>query len=353
MHKKRFTELLMKWHYADNARQMPWKGEKNPYKVWLSEVILQQTRVNYGCGYYEKFIAAYPAIFSLAIAKDEDVMKLWEGLGYYSRCRNLLYTARYLVQHHDGTFPSEYNSLLKLKGIGTYTAAAIASFCFNRPHAVLDGNVYRVLSRINGITEPINTIEGKKIFTSLANRLIRNTDPAAFNQSIMDFGATICKPVPDCNICIMQKICNAYKTGRVNILPVKEKSGKKKLRWFTYFIFKVDDKTLVFKRTEKDIWQSLHQFYLIESAKKPAWNINSVNIFLKKKFNIKALDIKIIQAKPQQLTHQLIKGYFIQAELSLVPQKFSDMDCQWLTFIQMQKLAFPKFIHQFFSKDFF
>lgn len=347
-----FTNLLMKWHNADNLRQMPWKGEKEPYKVWLSEVILQQTRVSQGLSYYEKFITAYPTIFLLAKAKDEEVFKLWEGLGYYSRCRNLLTTARKVVEIYQGTFPACYPQLLQLKGIGEYTASAIASFCFNQPYAVVDGNVYRVLARVYGISFPTNTTEGKTIFTNLANKLILKKDPGSFNQAIMDFGATICTPLfPKCNICVMQKICTAYKTGSVSTLPIKTKPVKKRQRWFSYYIFKAEGKLLIFKRTGKDIWQNLHEFYLVETNYNPLWNLPVVDKFLKEQFKIKAPYIHITPAKAQQLTHQLIKGWFITINLASKPKAFSGKNFEWLNYLQVQKLAFPKFIHQYFKTE--
>jgi A/G-specific adenine glycosylase len=191
---KQFTDLLMDWDQELNDRPMPWKGEKDPYKIWLSEIILQQTRVEQGWAYYEKFVTNFPTIVDLAKAKEEKVFKLWEGLGYYNRCRNLLFTARIIKDQYQGVFPKNYNDILNLKGIGSYTAAAIASFAYNLPYAVVDGNVYRVLARYAGIELPIDSNEGKKTIASLAQELIAIDQAAAYNQAIMDFGASICKP---------------------------------------------------------------------------------------------------------------------------------------------------------------
>ncbi|MDQ6903844.1 MAG: A/G-specific adenine glycosylase, partial [Bacteroidota bacterium] len=201
---------------------MPWKGEKDPYKIWVSEIILQQTRVQQGLGYYNRFIEKWPNVESLAAAPKQEVYKMWEGLGYYSRCNNLIASAKYIVDQLDGKFPDNFEELLLMKGVGTYTAAAIASFAFNLPHAVVDGNVFRVLARFFGIKIPVDTTEGKKFFTSLAGDLLDKNDPANYNQALMDFGATICKPaLPLCDACPLQKECVAYKKDLINVLPVK------------------------------------------------------------------------------------------------------------------------------------
>jgi A/G-specific adenine glycosylase len=221
---KKFTEILMKWHKQHNSREMPWKGEKDPYKIWLSEIILQQTRVAQGWQYYTNFITRYPTIGQLAKAPDQEVFKLWEGLGYYNRCKNLLFTARQIVNEKNSIFPNQYEDLLALKGVGPYTAAAIASFAYNLPYAVVDGNVFRVLSRYFGIDDPIDSAKGKQVFTELAGKVLWKKEAGLYNQAIMDFGATVCKPfAPACSICPLQKYCRAFKEGRVNQLPVKEK----------------------------------------------------------------------------------------------------------------------------------
>ncbi|MCU0351219.1 MAG: A/G-specific adenine glycosylase [Flavobacterium sp.] len=227
-----FTSSLMYWHGTLNLRTMPWKGIKDPYKIWLSEIILQQTRVDQGMSYYEKFVANYPTIQDLATAKDEDVFKLWEGLGYYNRCTNLLFTARKVVTEFKGVFPTTYDELLTLKGVGPYTAAAIASFAYNLPYAVVDGNVFRVLARFFGIDTATDSTTGKQLFTQLANEVLDKVEPAKFNQAIMDFGATVCKPaLPNCSSCTLQTKCTAYKKGLVNQLPIKEKVLTKKNRF--------------------------------------------------------------------------------------------------------------------------
>jgi A/G-specific adenine glycosylase len=230
-----FTKQLLYWNQTANHRSMPWKGESDPYKIWLSEVILQQTRVDQGRAYYEKFIQAYPTIQDLAKAKDEKVFKLWEGLGYYNRCRNLLHTARHISNHSKGIFPNTYEGLLALKGIGPYTAAAIASFAFNLPYAVVDGNVFRVLARFHGISTPTDTKEGITLFNTLSNQHFAKDQPGAYNQAIMDFGATVCTPSnPDCVACNLSSKCVAFNVNKVNQLPVKIKRITKKKRHFEY-----------------------------------------------------------------------------------------------------------------------
>lgn len=332
---------------------MPWKGEKDPYKVWLSEVILQQTRVEQGWAYFERFVKQYPGIQQLAAAKDEDVFKLWEGLGYYNRCKNLLTTARKITNELDGKFPHEYENILALKGIGSYTAAAISSFCFGLPHAVIDGNVFRVLSRVFNIDTPADSNEGKKKFTELAEKLLNKADPGAYNQAIMDFGATVCKPaLPLCASCRLKDICGAYKAGTVNLLPVKEKTLTRKTRWFNYFVFTHNNTTLVHKRTAKDIWQNLFEFYLVETPDNPKWNTESVQQLLHNQLSVKnTATLQIMGAEAQQLTHQQIKGWFIHVELKEIAPPLKTAEFKWLKQSEMQQLPFPRFINQYLQKN--
>ncbi len=353
MTSSQFTKLLMHWHFNDNNRQMPWKGEKDPYKVWLSEVILQQTRVEQGWGYFERFLKQYPGIQQLAAANDDEVFKLWEGLGYYNRCKNLLVTARLITNKYEGVFPADYNTILSLKGVGDYTAAAIASFCFDLPYPVIDGNVLRVLARVFGIETPVDGKDAKKTFTALAEKLILKKDPGGFNQAIMDFGATICKPaLPLCNSCPMQKTCTAHKQGMVNMLPVKEKTLKRKTRWVTYFIFKHGNTTLVHKRTGKDIWQNLFEFYIVETADNPKWNNAKVHDWLLNQLGITGSPaVQIINADTQKLTHQDIKGYFIKVTLASIPPQLKVPHLQWLKPAEVAQLPFPRFINQYTLKN--
>jgi len=329
---------------------MPWKGEKDPYKVWLSEVILQQTRVEQGRSYYEKFIAKYPSIEKLAAAKDEQVFKLWEGLGYYSRCRNLLHTARTITDKYNGKFPSDHNELMRLKGIGSYTASAIASFCLDLPYAVVDGNVLRVIARFFGIHTPSDTAEGKKFFSSLAQACLDKVRPGAYNQAIMDFGATICKPVPLCDACMLRKNCRALKLKQVSALPVKSSRLQKKIRWLSYFVFIADRRKFVHQRNAKDIWRHLYEFHLVETATDPGWTSKKVKAWLKKNLTIDStISIRIIPAQPQALTHQLINGYFIETELCSVPASLTGNGI-WITKKLIDRKPFPRFIHQYLSE---
>ena len=255
---------LISW-YLINKRDLPWRKTKNPYKIWLSEIILQQTRVQQGLPYYWKFIAAYPTIQALAFANEDEVLNLWQGLGYYSRARNMLMTARVINEQYEGCFPTNYNDLLKLKGIGEYTAAAIASFSFKEPVAVVDGNVYRVLSRLFDIETPIDSGEGKKAFRFLADEVLDKVNPDTFNQAIMEFGALHCTPQkPDCNNCVFNDTCLSRVNGTISQRPVKKKKNASKQRFFVYKVFLEEGKTTIQKREEKDIWQGLYEFPLEE-----------------------------------------------------------------------------------------
>ena len=261
-----FSSKLIDW-YLQNKRDLPWRLTKDAYKIWLSEIMLQQTRVAQGLDYFKTFENHFPTIFDLAKADEQLVLKLWQGLGYYSRARNLHYTAKYIVEHHDGKFPSEFSEIKKLKGVGDYTASAIASIAFDKPHAVVDGNVYRVLSRVFGIDTPINSTEGIKEFKSLAQSLIDTNQSGNYNQAIMEFGAMQCKPKnPNCEDCPLQDMCIAFEKKQIDQLPVKLKKTKVRNRYFNYLVvLSSDGKTILNQRTQKGIWQNLYEFPLIES----------------------------------------------------------------------------------------
>ncbi|WP_142786550.1 A/G-specific adenine glycosylase [Changchengzhania lutea] len=263
-----FSEIITYW-YSVNKRNLPWRQTKNPYFIWLSEIILQQTQVKQGLPYYTAFVDEYPSVFDLAKADEEQVLKLWQGLGYYSRARNLHAAAKHIANELDGKFPDTYKDLLKLKGVGDYTASAIASICFNEVAAVVDGNVYRVLSRYFGIDTPINSSIGAKEFKQLAQALIDKNNPAEFNQAIMEFGATHCRPKnPYCHSCPFNNGCIAFNKNRIDELPVKIKSAKAKKKYFHFMVFTSDDaKTILEKREGKGIWQNLFQFPLVEVEK--------------------------------------------------------------------------------------
>ena len=262
-----FRNTLINW-YLQNKRDLPWRKTKNPYHIWLSEIILQQTRIAQGLPYYIKFTEAFPTVFDLAKAEEQTVLKLWQGLGYYSRARNLHFSAKYIVNELNGKFPTIYNDIKKLKGVGDYTASAIASICFNEATAVVDGNVYRVLSRYFGIDTPINSTKGIKEFKELAQTLIDKKQPAIFNQAIMDFGATLCKPQnPLCKTCPFNTSCVALEKKMIDKLPVKEKKIKVKKRFFNYLIpITSDNKTILTERKGKGIWQGLYEFPLLETS---------------------------------------------------------------------------------------
>ncbi|MGV3767262.1 MAG: A/G-specific adenine glycosylase [Chitinophagaceae bacterium] len=315
-HRKNPSQRLLEWNRTVNTREMPWKGEKDPYRIWLSEIILQQTRVEQGRAYYERFIEAYPTVSALAKAPDDAVFKLWEGLGYYSRCRNLLSTARRVHNEFGGHFPSAYADILSLKGVGPYTAAAIASFAFGLQHAVLDGNVFRVLSRYTGATVPIDTPEGKKHFSSLAEAWLDKAHPAEWNQAIMDFGAIVCTPKqPSCGTCPLNKDCVAFHTNTVATLPVKSKQLVKKTRYLNYVAASFNNGVYIRKRTANDIWKDLHEFILIET-KEPV----SAEELLRR---ISLPGIESMQPLPvvkHVLTHQTLHVQVVAARLLRKPE---------------------------------
>lgn len=348
-----FTKKLFEW-FATHHRPLPWKGEKNPYFVWLSEIILQQTTVRQGLPYYERFVEKYPSVHDLANAPEDDVMKLWEGLGYYSRARNLHATAKHISNDLKGSFPNSYEALLTLKGVGTYTAAAIASFAFDLPHAVVDGNVYRVLSRYFGIEEPIDSPQVKRYFTELANELLDKTRAADFNQAMMDFGATHCTPAnPMCKNCLLKAECVALKEDKTGILPIKSKKIEKKERFFNYLVIHAGETTFIQKRTDKDIWQNLYEFPLIETSNLVENLADTEGSDFKSKIQeVLKSDFKVVkksQPFKQMLTHRKIIATFWDIE---VPEKFnfSDEAILNIEIKNLSKFAFPKVIDLYFQE---
>ncbi|MFK7785699.1 MAG: A/G-specific adenine glycosylase [Crocinitomicaceae bacterium] len=259
-----FYLLIGKW-YRRNERALPWRKTKNPYFIWLSEIIMQQTRIEQGTNYYLKFTTEYPTIQDLANASEQDVLNNWQGLGYYSRARNLHFSAKYVVNELDGKFPETYKEIIKLKGVGTYTAAAIASFAYNERCAVVDGNVYRFLSRLFDVATPIDSTQGKKDFQLLADELIEKADPGQHNQAMMEMGSLVCAPNPNCEECPVNIHCLARKNDTIKQRPVKSKKTKVRDRYFHYLLYNFDGKTVIVKRTEKGIWQNMYQFPLIET----------------------------------------------------------------------------------------
>jgi A/G-specific adenine glycosylase len=261
-----FTNELVHW-YQNNKRQLPWRDTHDAYVIWLSEIILQQTRVDQGLPYFYRFLEKYPDANSFAAASEDDILKLWQGLGYYSRGRNMLKTARIVQEQYSGIFPQKYDELIKLTGIGEYTAAAIASFSANEAKAVVDGNVYRVLARYFGIDEPINSPMGKKIFQAAADELLDKQNPGLHNQAMMEFGATLCKPKnPACGICPVREGCYAFLNNAVNTLPVKLNTLKIRERYFNYFLLTDGNEVLMNKRGDKDIWANMYDLPLIETV---------------------------------------------------------------------------------------
>lgn len=265
METKLFANQLLKW-YGHQKRELPWRNTQDPYFIWLSEIILQQTRIAQGLPYYIRFTEAFPTVYDLAKASESEVLRLWQGLGYYSRARNLHACAKMIVEEYEGHFPTDYTQLLQLKGVGKYTAAAIASFAFDAPHAVVDGNVFRVLSRVFGIKEDISEAKSFSVFEKKANAIIPKDQPATFNQAIMDFGAIQCTPKkPACALCPFSDNCFAFTHGLIHQLPVKTKKMKIKKRFFSYLVFEHNDQFLLKERGPRDIWQSLNDFPLIET----------------------------------------------------------------------------------------
>lgn len=346
-----FTQEILEWSTTIN-RPMPWKGEKNPYLIWLSEIILQQTRVEQGLAYFLRFKSNYPTIHDLARASEDEVFKLWEGLGYYSRARNLHATAKYISQELNGEFPTTYKEILSLKGVGPYTAAAIASFAYDLPYAVVDGNVYRVLSRYFGISEAIDSTKGKKIFAQKAQNLLDSKQAGRYNQAIMDFGAIQCVPKnPVCSKCPLHQKCVAFDQQIVGALPFKEKKLKKRTRFFNYLHLEQGNTIFLEKRTKKDIWQNLYQFPLIESdhlldnielSKTTLWG----DLFGDTPISIMSAS----KVWKQTLSHQKINAVFWKIQL---PAHFEQKKIPYIPVDKenITSFAFPKIIDWYLSDN--
>ena len=344
---KKFASRLLDWNKVQNKREMPWKGEKDPYKIWLSEIILQQTRVEQGLKYYLRFIAAFPDVKTLANTEENKIYKLWEGLGYYTRCRNLIKSAKFIANEKDGEFPKTYDEIRKLNGIGHYTASAIASFAFNHAHAVIDGNVFRVLARIFGISKPIDSAEGKIYFSKLANEILDKKHPGLYNQAIMDFGAIVCKPAaPLCNICVFRNDCHAYQNNMINILPVKQKKPAIKKRWFYYLVIEYGNSVAIQQRIEKDIWHNLFEYCLVETQSEQNHElimkkVEKDGILKKNGYQV----ISISKMYRQQLSHQLISGQFIKVRVN--QRAGLNGNLVWRSKTDLDLYAFPRFINQY------
>jgi A/G-specific adenine glycosylase len=339
--KRIFLQKLMAWNRKSNTREMPWKNEKEPYKIWVSEIILQQTRVEQGLKYYENFIKAFATVDAIAKAPSQKVFKLWEGLGYYSRCRNLIESAKYISNHLDGVFPQDYLSILQLKGVGEYTASAIASFAYNLPHAVLDGNVFRVLSRIYNLEMPIDTMHGKRYFSELAHDILPKKRAGEYNQAIMDFGAVICKPHPECKVCFFNNQCLAYLEGKQDLLPIKRKKVAISERWLNYFIVRYKDQILIRKRVSKDIWLQLFEFVLIETEKYHKEE-DLLHLF-RKQYGFTKYRFRFLHCTKQRISHQLINFSFHEITMQ---RKETIAGFRWVKLHDLKKYAFPKSLQE-------
>ena len=346
MKREAFSEKLINWYYQ-NKRDLPWRNIKDPYQIWLSEVILQQTRVVQGLPYYEKFVENFPDIFSLANANEQEVLRLWQGLGYYSRARNMHATAKIIANDFNGKFPENYEGLLKLKGIGPYTAAAIASFAFDEKVAVVDGNVYRVLARVFGVETDISSHESKKIFGELANKLISETSPSTYNQAIMEFGAMHCTPAkPECMFCIFTDTCVANATGKQMILPVKSKKVKVKNRFFNYFVIEKENQFLMTQRNQGDIWTGLYDFYLLESEDKLVELEEIENDFLQEILS-KSIIKNVSESFKHILTHQRIEAKFWH--LILKDEFIFSKNYHFYSLQEIENLPKPILIEKYFN----
>lgn len=335
----KISRLLQHW-YSRHKRDLPWRETTDPYKIWISEIILQQTRVNQGLDYYLRFIARFPDAASLANAEENQVLKLWQGLGYYSRARNLHAAAKQITTQFGGKFPDHYSDIISLKGIGDYTAAAIASIAYKLPYAVVDGNVYRVLSRLFAIDTPINSSEGKKLFAETAQAILDPKHAALHNQAIMDLGAMVCTPrQPLCVECPVQSICMAYEKNEIVKYPVKTRKNSVKTRYFNYFHIVQGENTWIHKRTEKDIWKNLYEFPMLETenpmdflqlqrtGKHHTFFSKLENAFIEKQFKTKHI-----------LSHQIIDATFYQI---IVPDTNSKINIPLIIKIKADQL--PEF----------
>ena len=340
-----FSDILSQW-YAINKRDLPWRSTVNPYHIWLSEIILQQTRVEQGLPYYLKFIDTFPVVADLANADEDLVLKLWQGLGYYSRARNLQFSAKLILSEFGGNFPDNHADILKLKGVGPYTAAAISSFSFGLPFAVLDGNVIRVLSRVFGIQTPFDTAAGKKQFQKLAQELLDKKNPAEYNQAIMEFGALQCVPKsPKCNDCPIVNDCIAFNTNTVSLLPVKSKKLKVKSRFLHFLVVNKNNEVLIGKR-KSGIWQGLYEFPFLEFdenlneksvLKSPLW----INFF---KDSVKQIS-SISEVYIHKLSHQKIHAKFWEIDVN----SFRSSDFKIVKCNELQKYPVSSLIEKYLN----
>ncbi|MDR2927444.1 MAG: A/G-specific adenine glycosylase [Cytophagaceae bacterium] len=346
-----FINKIYDW-YRLHKRLLPWRETVEPYLIWLSEIILQQTRINQGTGYYLRFVEKYPTVKSLADAEEEDVLKLWQGLGYYSRARNLHYTARYIANSLNGRFPETKSELKKLKGVGDYTASAIASIAFNQPEAAVDGNVYRLLSRFLAIATPIDTSEGKKEFAQIADMLLDRENPGLFNQAMMEMGALMCTPaLPNCQNCPVATHCLSHANGDMLNYPVKTKKTKVRERYFNYFIIHNDTYIIMCRRERGDIWQGLYDFPLSETV--ALLTEEEACFVLSKEFAAFSGSLKKESDMRHQLTHQTIHIRFFSLATSLdnnIPTFFTGRNTVLISKNELDKYPVPKPVEKWLLK---
>ncbi len=335
-----FSSELILWYKA-HKRSLPWRKTKDPYHIWISEIILQQTRVIQGISYYDKFTNTFPTVGDLALATEDQVLKLWEGLGYYSRARNMHAAAKKIYFELDGVFPSTYNDLIELKGVGPYTAAAISSICYNEHKTVVDGNVFRVLSRLFGIDTAINSTIGKKQFEKLAHSLNTGSEHGLFNQALMEFGALHCTPkLAKCETCIFQDTCEALRSDKVDVLPVKEKKLKVRNRYLSFLcIIDANDNTLIQRREGKGIWEGLYQFPLYESDEEVSIENFLNSDFVKELVLVAKKEIVYTNQVKHKLTHQTL---YINKVILKIDQllKTNIFDIESIS--NLKEYAFPK-----------
>ncbi|HAD96020.1 MAG TPA: A/G-specific adenine glycosylase [Cryomorphaceae bacterium] len=342
-----FQRELKKW-YDHHKRDLPWRKTNDPYLIWLSEIMLQQTRVAQGLPYYHKFTERFSTISELALAEDDEVMKLWEGLGYYSRARNMLHAARFVHHKREGVFPHTYQEIRELKGVGDYTAAAIASMAFGEAYAVVDGNVYRLLSRFLGIDTPVNSSAGKKEFAQAADEMLDCEDPATYNQAVMEFGALQCIPrKPDCGHCVLRSGCEAYKTGRVEELPVKLRKKYDRKRYFHYLMIASQDHVLVERREGSDIWKHLFQFPLIETQRPLEMEALLAEVGLPDGFEVR----EYTSLAPHKLSHQTIYIHVLKLNMASADGLAWKGGGQWVPKSDLETLAFPRPLRQFLDQN--
>ncbi len=350
-----FADQIIHW-YRTNKRDLPWRDTTNPYKIWLSEIILQQTRVKQGLPYYQRFIAAYPDIYALAKASEEEVLRLWQGLGYYSRARNLHACARQLIDLHNGNFPENYQGLIRLKGVGSYTAAAIASFAYNETVPVVDGNVYRVLSRVFGVKKDILSSDGQKAFKKLAEELVPEGRAGEYNQAIMEFGALQCTPQsPNCLLCPLSRMCYAFQHNAHKNLPVKIKKVKVRKRFFSYIVLRAGGNLYMKVRDKKDIWKGLYDFHLLETSKDLRDPAQLDDALLAQAIEAGAT-VEMSNLYKHQLTHQQLWVRFLLVDVSKGNLRDSLLSSQRLkaySLEEVRKLPKPILVNNYLSEVIF